>query len=68
MLTAEREKMLEQPEKIVRYFLYWDNEDKSYQATRICAHPDIIHEEADKLRMGTEKSKGYDNVLILREE
>jgi hypothetical protein len=60
--------MLEQPEKIVRYFLYWDNEDNAYQASRICASPDIIHEEADKLRMGTIDSKGYENVLILREE
>lgn len=54
--------MIEQPEKIVRYFLYWDNEDKAYQTTRICASPDVIQEEADRLKLR------YEDVLILREE
>ena len=54
--------MLEQPEKIVRYLVFYNQGDPCMQATRICASPDIIHEEADKLKLR------YENVLILKEE
>lgn len=53
--------MIEQPEKIVRYIVFYNHGDPCMQATRICASHDIIHEEANKLRLR------YEIVKILRE-
>ena len=54
--------MPEQPEKIVRYFVFCNEGDAKYQCTRICAPVDDIQADFEYY-----KSK-YEFVKVLKEE